>query len=144
VVRDAIAAKIRIVRDDEREAGARALLNLGHTVGHALEAHGGYAALLHGEAVALGLVAEMRASAALGWTPAPLVERTGALLAALGLPARLDRAELAAAWPYVSTDKKRVRNAVRLPVVTAAGAAHVERVALDALRGAVLGTSPHG
>src|SRR5581483_9972346 len=66
VVREAIAAKIRIVRDDEREAGARALLNLGHTVGHALEAHGGYAALLHGEAVALGLIAEMSAAAALG------------------------------------------------------------------------------
>jgi 3-dehydroquinate synthetase len=89
------------------------------------------------------MVAEMRASAALGWTPAPLVERTVALLTALGLPARLDRAELAAAWPYVGTDKKRVRDAVRLPVVTAAGAAHVERVALEALRGAVLGTSPH-
>ena len=52
------------------KSGPRALLNLGHTVGHALEAHGGYARWLHGEAVALGTVAEMRATAALGWTPA--------------------------------------------------------------------------
>jgi shikimate kinase/3-dehydroquinate synthase len=140
VVRDAITAKIRIVREDEREAGARALLNLGHTVGHALEAHGSYTALLHGEAVALGLVAEMRASAALGWTPAPLVERARALLAALGLPSLVDRAELAASWAYVGSDKKRLRDAVRLPVVTAAGAARVERVTLDALRRAVLDT----
>ncbi|MDP9148350.1 MAG: iron-containing alcohol dehydrogenase, partial [Myxococcota bacterium] len=48
VVRGAVAAKIRVVRDDEREAGARALLNLGHTVGHALEVHGGYSRWLHG------------------------------------------------------------------------------------------------
>jgi shikimate kinase/3-dehydroquinate synthase len=139
VVRDAVAAKIRIVRDDEREAGLRALLNLGHTVGHALEAHGGYAALLHGEAVALGLVAELRASAGLGWTPPDLVERAVAVLGALGLPARPDRLELAAAWPYVASDKKRVREAVRLPVVTAAGEARLQKVPLDALRRAVLG-----
>src|SRR5262249_8046081 len=53
VVRAAVEAKVRIVRDDEREAGLRAVLNMGHTVGHALEAHGGYARWLHGEAVAL-------------------------------------------------------------------------------------------
>jgi 3-dehydroquinate synthetase len=138
VVRAAIAAKIRVVRDDEREAGVRALLNLGHTVGHALEAHGGYSTLLHGEAVALGLVAEMRASSALGWTPPPLVERAGAVLAALGLPTRPEPRDLAAAWPYVAADKKRVRDSVRLPVVTTVGQAHVERVALETLRRAVL------
>lgn len=139
VVREAIAAKIRIVRDDEREAGARALLNLGHTVGHALEAHGGYAALLHGEAVALGLVAEMGAAAALGWTPPPLLERVRRVLAALGLPTQPDPRELAASWPFVAADKKRVRDAVRLPVVVAAGAARLERVPLATLRRAVVG-----
>jgi shikimate kinase/3-dehydroquinate synthase len=138
VVREAVAAKIRIVRDDEREAGARALLNLGHTVGHALEAHGAYTAMLHGEAVALGMVAEMRACAALGWTPPALVERTAALLSALGLPARPDASALAASWPFVATDKKRVRDAVKLPVVVETGAARIERVSLEALRTAVL------
>ncbi len=139
IVRSAILAKIRVVRDDEREAGARALLNLGHTVGHALEAHGGYARWLHGEAVSLGTIAEMRATAALGWTPAALVDRATSLLAALGLPAKPDHAELVAAWPFVSSDKKRDRDAVRLPVVTAPGEAKMERVALGALRAAVLG-----
>jgi shikimate kinase/3-dehydroquinate synthase len=138
VVRAAIAAKIRVVRDDEREAGVRALLNLGHTIGHALEAHGGYSTLLHGEAVALGLVAEMRACAALGWTPPSLVERAAVVLAALGLPVRARPGDLTAAWPYVAADKKRVRDSVRLPVVTGAGQAHVERVPLEALRRAVL------
>jgi 3-dehydroquinate synthetase len=137
-VRAAIAAKIRVVRDDEREAGVRALLNLGHTVGHALEAHGGYSTLLHGEAVALGLVAEMRASSALGWTPPRVVERASAVLAALGLPTRPEPRDLAASWHYVGADKKRVRDSVRLPVVTTVGQAHVERVALETLRRAVL------
>ncbi len=140
VVRAAIDAKIRVVRDDEREKGPRALLNLGHTVGHALEAHGGYARWLHGEAVALGTLVEMRATAELGWTPAALVERGAALFAALGLPVRVEHAELAAAWAFVANDKKRARDAVRLPVVTGAGQAHVELVGLRELRSAILRT----
>ncbi|HEY8042264.1 MAG TPA: 3-dehydroquinate synthase [Polyangiaceae bacterium] len=139
VVRESIQAKIRIVRDDERESGARALLNLGHTVGHALETHGSYSRWLHGEAVALGVVAEMAATAKLGWTPAALVERARALFAALGLPSALDERELAASWPYVGNDKKRAGSTLRLPVVTAPGSSHVERVSLVALEGAMLG-----
>jgi shikimate kinase/3-dehydroquinate synthase len=138
VVRAAIDAKIRVVRDDEREAGPRALLNLGHTVGHAIEAHGGYARWLHGEAVAIGTVVEMRATAALGWTPRALVERSTALFAALGLPTHVDRAELTASWPFVGSDKKRAGDSVRLPVVGAAGESHIARVELAALRDAVL------
>jgi shikimate kinase/3-dehydroquinate synthase len=140
IVRAAVEAKIRIVRDDERETGIRAVLNLGHTVGHALEAHGGYSRWLHGEAVALGTVAELAATARLGFTPTSLVERARALLSALGLPAQVDRAELAASWPFVASDKKRAGSAVRLPVVTGPGECHVERVRLEALHGAVLPT----
>src|ERR1019366_10627752 len=138
VVREAIDAKIRVVRDDEREAGPRALLNLGHTIGHALEAHGGYTRWLHGEAVALGTVVEMKATAALGWTPAALVDRAADLFAALGLPVRADPSEVAASWPFVAKDKKRVQDAVRLPVVTAAGRSHIERVSMAGPRAAVL------
>jgi 3-dehydroquinate synthase len=138
IVRAAIDAKIRVVRDDERETGARALLNLGHTVGHAIETHGGYTRWLHGEAVALGTVAEMRATAALGWTPPDLADRAAALFSALGLPTHVDASELAASWPFVASDKKRVRDAVRLPVVTAPGHARIERVGLAELRAAVL------
>jgi shikimate kinase/3-dehydroquinate synthase len=140
VVRAAIEAKVRIVRDDEREAGVRAVLNLGHTVGHALEAHGGFSRWLHGEAVALGTVAELAAAAKLGWTPPALVDRARALLAALGLPTRIDAADIAASWAFVATDKKRTGAFVRLPVVTAPGEARLERVRIDALRDAVLPT----
>ena len=117
----------------------RALLNLGHTVGHALEAHGGYSSLLHGEAVALGLVCELQACAALGSTPATLVERVRKLLGALGLPNRPQRGDVVAAWPYVGADKKRSGETLRLPVVTGVGAARMEKIALNAFRKAVLG-----
>jgi shikimate kinase/3-dehydroquinate synthase len=140
VVRAAIEAKIRVVRDDEREAGVRVLLNLGHTLGHALEAHGGYGRWLHGEAVALGVVAELEAGARLGWTPPALVERARALFSALGLPTRVERSVLAASWPYVGSDKKRAGSTLRLPVVAAPGEARVERVRLEALHLAVLPT----
>ena len=138
VVRLAVRAKILVVRDDERETGSRALLNLGHTVGHAIEAHGGYDRWLHGEAVALGTVAEMRATAALGWTPPALVHRVAELQRALGLPETLDRGELEASWPFVAADKKRGGDSLRLPVVTEAGHAEVRRVSLPELKRALL------
>jgi len=138
VVRDAIAAKIRVVRDDEHEWGRRALLNLGHTVGHALEVHGGYSRWLHGEAVALGILVELSASAAMGLTPASLVARTQNLLSALGLPTRLSSADLSAAWTYVGADKKRSRDSVRFGVVQSAGDARVETISLARLKQAAL------
>jgi shikimate kinase/3-dehydroquinate synthase len=140
VVRAAIEAKVRVVRDDERESGPRALLNLGHTLGHALEAHGGYGRWLHGEAVSLGVVAELEACARLGWTPPALVQRARALLSALGLPTAVDRAELAASWPYVGADKKRAGATVRLPVVAAPGESRIERVRLESLHVAAFPT----
>ena len=60
-----VAVKAAIVARDERESGDRALLNFGHTVGHALEAEGGFARLTHGEAVSLGMVAALRVGVAL-------------------------------------------------------------------------------
>lgn len=138
LVRASIEAKARVVRNDEREAGSRALLNLGHTVGHALEAHGGYSRWLHGEAVALGVVAEMATTARLGWTPLALVDRARALFEALGLPTRLGAPDLASAWPFVLADKKRTGESLKLPVVTESGASRVERVRLSAFRDALL------
>jgi shikimate kinase/3-dehydroquinate synthase len=139
VVRSAIDAKIRIVRDDERESGPRALLNLGHTVGHALESHGGYSRWLHGEAVAMGTVLEMRATAALGYTPPEVVARATALFEALGLPTRVARDDVTASWRYVAGDKKRAGTQLKLPVVTAAGSSYVQRIELTRLRESVVG-----
>lgn len=80
-------AKARVVAADEREGGLRALLNLGHTFGHALEAEGGYGGpLLHGEAVAVGMVLAFDLSAALGLCPEADAVRVRSHLAAVGLP----------------------------------------------------------
>jgi len=79
-------AKADVVAEDERETGRRALLNLGHTFGHALEAETGYGErLLHGEAVAIGMVMAMRLSAQLGLCPAEDAEAVTAHLEAIGL-----------------------------------------------------------
>lgn len=141
IVRAAIAAKAAVVRDDERESGRRAILNVGHTVGHALEAYGGYSRHLHGEAVAMGTVAELRATEQLGETPKAVVERATALFAALGLPALAPPGELSSSWSFVGADKKRMRGAVRLPVVTGIGSCRVDVVALDAFRRALLAST---
>ena len=78
--------KARIVARDERESGERALLNFGHTFGHALEQVTGYATLLHGEAVAIGMLQAARLSAALGLADDRAARRLEALLVAIGLP----------------------------------------------------------
>src|SRR6185369_3346402 len=80
-------AKAAIVGADEREAGQRALLNLGHTFGHALEAECGYTdELLHGEAVAMGMVMAFDLSASLGLAPLEDAARVQRHLASVGLP----------------------------------------------------------
>ncbi len=87
VVRSA-RAKARVIAADEREAGRRALLNLGHTFGHALEAATGFGqTLLHGEAVAIGLVLAFDLSARLGLCPAEDALRVRQHIATMGLPA---------------------------------------------------------
>ncbi|MBF0268927.1 MAG: 3-dehydroquinate synthase [Alphaproteobacteria bacterium] len=84
------AAKARIVGQDERESGLRALLNLGHTFGHAFEAELGYdGRMLHGEAVALGMLLAFDLSARLGLSPQEDASRVAAHLAQTGLPVRL-------------------------------------------------------
>ncbi len=79
-------SKAGVVARDEREAGERALLNFGHTFGHALEAEAGYGTLLHGEAVAIGMVIAARLSARLGMADATDAQRLAGLLQRCGLP----------------------------------------------------------
>ena len=86
-VTESVKAKARIVAEDERETtGTRALLNLGHTFGHALEAETGFSdKLLHGEAVALGMVLAARYSVRLGYITASDAQRVTAAIAKAGL-----------------------------------------------------------
>lgn len=86
IIARCIELKVRVIEEDEREQGRRAILNYGHTVAHALENVSGYGEWLHGEAVALGMVAAAALAQAAGMFSADDVARQNRLLAALGLP----------------------------------------------------------
>jgi shikimate kinase/3-dehydroquinate synthase len=95
--------KLRIVARDERDRGLRQVLNLGHTVGHAIEAVTGYARYRHGEAVALGLLAALRLS-----EQAELRAEVAALLTAHGLPTSMNGVDPEAVVTATGSDKKRL------------------------------------
>lgn len=88
IIYESCRIKAEVVSADEKEAGLRRVLNFGHTIGHAIEAAAGYQ-ILHGFCVAIGMVAAMRLSEALGLAPAGLSERLEALLQKFDLPTRL-------------------------------------------------------
>jgi 3-dehydroquinate synthase len=124
-------AKAAIVARDERETGERALLNLGHTFGHALEAACGFSdRLLHGEAVAAGMALAFEFSVRLGLLPAAEAERAIGHLAEVGLPTRpQDIAGLPdadALMALMAQDKKVKRGMLTLILVRGIGAAFVE------------------
>src|SRR5690606_35817590 len=116
VVARCIRVKADVVSRDERESGLRATLNLGHTVGHALEAKAGYSRLTHGEAVSLGLVAACRLGEQIGQTPAELSERVVRLLGSLGLPVDVASEPLEDAARLIGHDKKRAGSKLRFVV----------------------------
>jgi shikimate kinase/3-dehydroquinate synthase len=108
--------KVEIVARDERDAGARQMLNLGHTIGHAIETATGYRRYLHGEAVGLGLLAALRLSGA-----EDLREQVKELMAARGLPLQLQGASVADVLAAARHDKKRLHGDVPFVLCTAPG-----------------------
>ncbi|MDE0853021.1 MAG: 3-dehydroquinate synthase [Nevskia sp.] len=125
------ALKARIVVADEREAlhggaGPRALLNLGHTFGHAVETHTRYESWLHGEAVGLGLCMAAAMSARLGWISSEDAERVSALVRRAGLPVRPPQGMTADDFhQLMALDKKVAGGRVRLVLLRAIGEAVV-------------------
>ena len=133
--------KAQIVTQDEREAGPRALLNLGHTFAHAIETHTGYAAWLHGEAVAVGLCLAADLSHRLGWLAQADAARGVALIERAGLPVR-PPADLAPArfLELMGQDKKVKAGRLRLVLLKSLGQAAVtadfgEEALQETLRG---------
>lgn len=107
MIRHCCQMKADIVARDETEQGDRALLNLGHTFGHAIEAWLGYGHWLHGEAVAVGMVMAARLSAARGHLSAAELNAIEGLIASFGLPVRAPTGmQIADFIPYMKTDKK--------------------------------------
>jgi len=129
----ACAAKTRFVLADEKETGVRALLNLGHTFGHALEAATGYSdRLLHGEGVAIGMVLAHGFSAKLGLAPSQDTGRVAAHLRRSGLPTTL--AEIPGELPgtdflmnAIAQDKKVVRGALTFILTRGIGQSFIEK-----------------
>lgn len=143
LIERSIAVKAAVVASDEREHGARAYLNFGHTIGHAVETMEGYGSWLHGEAVAVGMVAAARIGLATGQTSPELAARIEAAVAQLGLPTRLpvlDRSEL---WQVLARDKKADRG-VRFVLLEGMGAPTLstpDRSVVDAVLDELTGPS---
>lgn len=132
-----IELKAEIVREDPFERDRRRLLNLGHTLGHALETASQYR-LKHGEAVAIGTAAVVRFGRARGWTAPDDAAHILKGLDALGLPTVADRSLLDRAAPFIGADKKRSGSTVGLVVVRRLAEVTVETISLEeAKRGLV-------
>ena len=119
--------KARIVAQDERESGARALLNLGHTFGHAIETIAGYGKWLHGEAVAAGMVMAARMSVRLGRLPQADANRVEALVRRAGLPEKPPAMPVESWLDAMGRDKKNVAGQIALVLLDALGRASLAR-----------------
>jgi shikimate kinase/3-dehydroquinate synthase len=138
---DAIELKRAVVEEDPFEKGRRALLNLGHTFGHGIEAWSKFA-IKHGEGVSLGMVCAVRLSQALGHCSAALVEEVTSLLEDVGLPVSLPAIDADAVWQLMQSDKKKRGGKLRFIVLRAPGDVFItgdvtEEQARSALQGLV-------
>ncbi len=124
-IRRSCQLKAEIVAEDEREAGRRALLNLGHTYGHAIERCVGYGEWLHGEAIAAGMCMAAEFSAALGKLADADVVRIKSLLSVLQLPTASPEIGVEDFMAAMSIDKKVVAGEIRLVLLQAIGRAEV-------------------
>jgi len=124
-IRRSCEIKAQIVAADERESGERALLNFGHTFGHAIESALGHGAWLHGEAVAAGMVLAARFSVRQGRLEPRSAERLVALLEALGLPVAPPRMPAARWLEFMGRDKKNQDGRITLILLEALGRATI-------------------
>ena len=124
-IRRSCELKAAIVAEDEREAGRRALLNLGHTFGHAIEAATGFGPWLHGEAVGVGLLLAARYAQRSGTLTPPDSERVTRLLLAAGLPTTIDGLDAEQLLALMAMDKKTLGGQLRLITLTAIGASDI-------------------
>ncbi len=145
--------KAEVVGEDERESdaiGRRAILNYGHTAGHAFEAIGSYGELLHGEAIAIGMTVAARLAMQLGTISEKegrdLLERQTRLFERAGLPTKAPaNADFDKIWAAMTLDKKARGNSINFILPTRIGSvARVENVAPEAVKKAILATDEHG
>ena len=121
------AHKARIVANDEKEQGERALLNLGHTFGHAIESYMGYGVWLHGEAVATGMVMAADLSQRMGWISLDDLARTKKIIQRAKLPVACPSIPLDEFLAYMSHDKKVLNGQLRLVLLKQLGQAVITK-----------------
>ena len=135
-----ISLKAQIVSDDERDlSGRRALLNFGHTVGHAIEAALGYRGWLHGEAIAAGMVAEAEIGRILGVTPPEVADELRETIAQAGLPTRLPAGvDADTLLMHMRHDKKRAGDSLSIVLLEVIGNARLApNIPMEAIREAL-------
>jgi len=124
---ESVKNKAAIVSQDEKEAGLRALLNFGHSFGHALEAETAYSQFLHGEAVSIGMVTAARLSEIRGLCDTGTAQRLSALLSTLGLPVKQPKGiMISGLTKALALDKKAVVSGLRLILLKALGEAVID------------------
>ncbi len=138
LVRACATLKAGIVSADEREGGVRAVLNLGHTLAHAIEVHAGYGTLLHGEAVALGLLGTCRVSYRLGLCDQGLESEVEGVLRTAGLDTDLKPWLKAEVLDHMGVDKKRTGSKLRFIAVHNLGDVRQRDIELIELTGLLL------
>ncbi len=133
------AHKARIVANDEKEQGERALLNLGHTFGHAIESYLGYGEWLHGEAVATGMVMAADLSQRMGWISEAELERTKKIISRAQLPIICPKIPLDEFLAFMSHDKKVLNGQLRLILLKKIGQAIITKdFDVEAMQHAIL------
>ncbi len=141
-------AKVEIVAADEREQAGRIVLNLGHSIGHAIEAAAGYRRILHGEAVAYGLRGALAVGLAVGVTPPERAARIERLLAATGLAQEPPGVDEAAVRAHLALDKKHAVGRLRWVLPTESGVVVRSDVPDEAVAAGIAaalgGTAGHG
>ncbi len=134
MIRRSCQLKAKVVGEDEQEAGRRRILNYGHTIGHALEALGNYTTLIHGEAVALGMLVEAELAHHLGLCSPQVVTRQQALVARAGLPTKLPNVTATQVWNAMMRDKKVVQRQVHCVFPTRVGAVTIAPIQASVFR----------
>ena len=132
-IRRSCEIKADVVSADEREGGIRAILNFGHTLGHAIEAVSGYGAYRHGEAVSIGTVFAAELSMRMGLCSSETCERIKALLSKAGLPTDLPSIPMDTLIKSMELDKKVLNKKIRFVLVEKIGSVVVRELEKEAL-----------
>ena len=139
-----VGIKAAVVAADEREAGQRAHLNFGHTIGHAIEAHVGYDRIAHGQAVSLGMIAANHMAVARGLISGEDAERICLLLGRLALPTKWQSLDGDEIWQIMQHDKKARGGKVRMVLPTKLGSVEIfDDIEPQAVRAAVESLRAH-